>query len=390
MKTRIFSVGLAVLVPAVLMASPSSATIKAGAICKVVGQTKIQSQKEFRCLKSRQKLVWSAGKKVTNTKTTTPKAPQIPTITFENLEKSIESIAQTAWAKSNPLWTKSESKIKGVTLLFGPSKKPLNCYGGLSELTRISNFWGKYKQPEKTVAIYAAPEDNKWAAEEFLRVTGTNGPVNSGAGVATVTSQGVGQIVFYVSGDKSSSNCGGGLEKHEYTHVVQLSQRSKSGQLLNIWPPTWFLEGQAEFAGSSEFPFEYYKKFSSINRLLPQGALKDSEPATIAAYLQTPASLTIADYTVGYQVIEILAAVGGPHSTMDVIVEMANGKNFSEAFEAVYKTSWAQAVTIISKVISEQIKASQNIPLSQFGNIKGEIGTFKWPERGYFDEALFN
>lgn len=390
MKTRIFSVLLAVLLPAVLLASPSSATIKAGASCKIIGQTKIQSQKEFRCLKSGQKLVWSAGKKVTNTKTTTPKAPQIPTITFENLEKSIESIAQTAWAKSNPLWIKNESKIKGVTLLFGPSKKPLNCYGGLTELTRISNFWGKYKQPEKTVAIYAAPEDNKWAAGEFLRVTGTNGPVNNGAGVATVTAQGIGQIVFYVSGDKSSSNCGGGLEKHEYTHVVQLSQRAKSGQLLNIRPPTWFLEGQAEFAGSSEFPFEYYKKFSSNSQLLPQGALKDSEPATIATYLQTPATLTYADYAVGYQVIEILAAVGGPHSTMDVIVEMANGKNFGEAFEAVYKTSWAQAVTIISKVISTQIKATQNIPLSQFRDIKGEIGTFKWPERGYFDEALFN
>jgi hypothetical protein len=124
--------------------------------------------------------------------------------------------------------------------------------------------------------------------------------------------------------------------------------------------------------------------------LVPQGALKDFEPATISAFLQTTSSLTFADYSVGYQVIEILAAVGGPHSTMDVIVEMANGKNFREAFEMVYKTSWAQAVTIISKVISAQIKANQNVPLSQFGNIKGEIGTFKWPERGYFDEALFN
>jgi hypothetical protein len=390
MGMRVLSVGLGVLTLMIPLAATSSATVKPGAACKIAGQAKIVNQKEFKCGKKDGKLVWSAGKKVITPKPSTTIAPQIPAITFADLEKNIESIAQTAWAKSNPLWIKNESKIKGVTLLFGPSKKPLNCYGGLTELTRISNFWGKYKQPEKTVAIYAAPEDNKWAAGEFLRVTGTNGPVNSGAGVATVTPQGIGQIVFYVSGDKSPSNCGGGIEKHEYTHVVQLSQRSKSGQLLSIWPPTWFLEGQAEFAGSSEFPFEYYKKFSSLNRLVPQGALKDSEPATISAFLQTTSSLTFADYSVGYQVIEILAAVGGPHSTMDVIVEMANGKNFSEAFEAVYKTSWAQAVTIISNVISAQLKASQNVPLSQFGNIKGEIGTFKWPERGYFDEALFN
>ena len=389
MKNRILTAGIAVLVPMVLMAPPSSATIKAGATCKVIGQVKVQNQKEFNCLKKGQKLVWSAGKKVTNPNPSTTKAPQITSITFENLEKNVESIAQTAWAKSNPLWTKYENKIKGVTLLFGPTKKPLNCYGGLHEITRVSNFWGKYKQPEKTVAIYAAPEDNKWAAGEFLRTTGTSGPVNRGAGVATVTPQGVGQIVFYVSGQEKPGGCGGGIEKHEYTHVVQLSQRSNADQLMTSRPPTWFIEGQAEFAVSSEFPLDFYKKFSAANRLVPQGDLRDFEPSTIASFLQTTSSLSSADYAIGYQVIEILAAIGGPYSTMDVFVEMANGKNFNEAFESVYKTPWSQAVTIISNVVSAQIKANPSAALSQFRFIKEEIGNFKWPERGYFDEAIF-
>ena len=87
---------------------------------------------------------------------------------------------------------------------------------------------------------------------------------------------------------------------------------------------------------------------------------------------------------------EILAAIGGPYSTMDIFVEMANGKSFSEAFEAVYKISWASAVPIISNTVSAQIKSNQSVPLSQFVIGKGEIGTYKWPARGYFDEALFN
>lgn len=367
-----------------------AAQVKTGASCKSQGITSTVKNLKYTCVKVGGKLIWSSGKKVSTPKPSTSITPQIATITFENLESNIENISQVAWAKSNPLWTKYEKKIQGVQLLFGPSKKPLNCYGGLHEFTRIANFWGKYKQPEKTIAIYAAPEDSKWATSEFLRTTGTSGPVNRGAGVATVNAQGVGQIVFYVSGQETPSGCGGGIEKHEYTHVVQYSQRSNSGQLLKSGPPKWFVEGQAEFAGGSEFPFEYYKKFTLLNRFLPQNSLKDSEPATIAAHLQSNSSVSSVDYTVGFQVLEILSAIGGPYSTMDIFVEMANGKSFSEAFETVYKISWASAVPIISNVVSAQIKYNQNIPISQFINGKGEIGSYKWPPRGYFDEALFN
>jgi len=369
-----------------------AAQAKAGASCKTQGITSTVNNLKYTCLKSGGKLVWSAGKKVLTPKPSVSAAPEIATITFENLESNAEKIVQTAWAKSNPLWTKYEKKIQGVQLLFGPTKKPLNCFGGLHEITKISNFWGKYKQPEKSILIYAAPVDAKWVQEEFIRTTGSAGPVlgSTTVGRASVTTNGIGQINFYVSGQETPSGCGGGIEKHEYTHLVQFSQRAKSGQLLISGPPTWFVEGQAEFAGGSEFPLEYYKKFNFANRFLPQNSLKDSEPSTIAAHLQGTTTLSGADYTLGFLVIEILAAIGGPHSTMDVFVEMANGKSFSEAFEAVYKISWASAVPIISNVVSAQIKSNQNVPLSQFVTGKGEIGTFKWPARGYFDEALFN
>jgi len=369
-----------------------AAQAKAGASCKTQGITSTVNNLKYTCLKSGGKLVWSAGKKVLTPKPSVSAAPEIATITFENLESNAEKIVQTAWAKSNPLWTKYEKKIQGVQLLFGPTKKPLNCFGGLHEITKISNFWGKYRQPEKSFVVYQSPEDAKWAQGEFIRATGNTGPElgSTAVGRATVTANGIGQIVLYVSGQETPSGCGGGIEKHEYTHLVQFSQRSKTGELLKSRPPTWFVEGQAEFAGGSEFPLEYYKKFNFMNRFLPQNSLKDSEPTTISAYLQNLASFSGADYTLGFLVIEILAAISGPHSTMDVFVEMANGKSFNESFESVYKISWASAVPIISNVISAQIKSNQNAPLNQFGTTKGEIGTYKWPARGYFDEALFN
>lgn len=364
------------------------AAAKAGASCKTQGVTATVKNYKYTCTKVGGKLIWSKGQKVS--KASPSPTIQIPTLTFENIESNKENIAFAAWAKSNIYWSKSDRKIEGVQLLFGPSKKPLNCYGGLTEFTKISNFWKNYKQPEKSVVIYAANEDSKWATAEFLKNTGTSGPVNRGAGVAAVNPQGVGQIVFYVSGFETPGGCGGGVEKHEYTHLVQFSQRSESGQLLKSGPPTWFVEGQAEFAGSSEFPFEYYKKFSSNNRLLPQNILKDSEPSTIATYLKGTSALSTADYLIGYQVIEILAAIGGPYSTMDIFVEMAKGKSFTQAFESIYKLSWDQAVIIISNLVSANLNESQSKPLEEFRKIKEEIGKFKWPERGYFDEKLFN
>ena len=85
-----------------------------------------------------------------------------------------------------------------------------------------------------------------------------------------------------------------------------------------------------------------------------------------------------------------MAAIGGPYSTMDIFVEMAKGKSFTQAFESIYKLSWDQAVIIISNLVSANLNESQSKPLEEFRKIKEEIGKFKWPERGYFDEKLFN
>jgi hypothetical protein len=160
--------------------------------------------------------------------------------------------------------------------------------------------------------------------------------------------------------------------------------------LIKTRPPRWFVEGQAGFASSSEHPWEYYKKASEMNRLVVPNTIKDLEPSTIAKLLQNPLNDGILDYHIGFQAIEVLAAISGPHSTMEVFVEMANGKSFNQAFETIYKISWANAITPISEVISSQLKNNADYTTAQFSKSKQEIGIFKWPERKYFEEALFN
>lgn len=388
---RRLTLTLTITLSLIIASLPNSvAAEKAGTGCKTLGVTSTVKNYKYTCTKLSGKLIWSKGQKVLKAKPSPSKSPQIPKITFENLEENSENISLAAWAKSNVLWTKYDRKIQGAQLLFGPSKKPLNCYGGVHEFTKISNFWRQFKQPEKITAIYSAPEDAKWSANEFMLATGDTGPTLTGAGVAKVNSKGIGQMVFYVSGSEEPKNCGGGIEKHEYTHLVQFSQRSKTGELLKISPPKWFVEGQAEFAVASEFPLEFYKKFSSANRLIPQNLFTDFEPVTLITYLQNFGILSAADYVIGFQVLEILAAIAGPQSTMEIFVEMAEGKSFNEAFENIYKITWAKAVPTIANVLSVQIKSNQNAAsLSQFVKTKGEIGMFKWPDRGFFDETLF-
>ena len=68
MKLRILGLSLAVLIATIPLTSISSAAVKAGAKCKVVGQTKIKKQKEFTCVKKGSKFVWSKGKIVITSK----------------------------------------------------------------------------------------------------------------------------------------------------------------------------------------------------------------------------------------------------------------------------------------------------------------------------------
>ncbi len=57
-------------------------------------------------------------------------------------------------------------------------------------------------------------------------------------------------------------------------------------------------------------------------------------------------------YDLGAMLVETLAAVKGPASTMELWKTMGTGLNFTKAFEKVYGISFEKALPIISKAIA--------------------------------------
>jgi hypothetical protein len=60
-------------------------------------------------------------------------------------------------------------------------------------------------------------------------------------------------------------------------------------------------------------------------------------------------------YDLGGMLVEILTALKGPSSTMELWKLSGTGLNFTEAFEKVYGISFEKALPIISKAIALEL-----------------------------------
>jgi hypothetical protein len=57
-------------------------------------------------------------------------------------------------------------------------------------------------------------------------------------------------------------------------------------------------------------------------------------------------------YDLGARLVEVLTAIKGPGSTMEIWKLMGTGQTFNAAFEKVYGTSFDKALPIIAKAIA--------------------------------------
>ena len=84
MPMRKWMIGLSLLLSISILPAYSATAIKAGSVCSKQGITKVYKGKTFKCIKSKNKLVWSKGKLVKQAAplpTPTPVATLIPSPT---------------------------------------------------------------------------------------------------------------------------------------------------------------------------------------------------------------------------------------------------------------------------------------------------------------------
>jgi len=368
-----FKVALLALFVSLLSAPSAHAEVKAGSICKNAGATQVASGNTYSCVKLGKKLQWkkiSAG--------FVP--PTVPT-SWNDLEANYKGIAYGAWKKVNEKVTSSKSSQNKIIVMVGPNSKPLNDkLQGSIDLT--SRLYAGFSAPSTTYAIYFTFKDVAWAQKELDRLTNNDpnvvGEVEHSCASASdcvgasarLTPTGDGILLLSVSGGaKDSNHSTGTLESHEYTHTIQDTQFLKSGRSWDNLP-RWYVEGHAEFSQAATIFFSDFQNYQ-LERNRNTGELFQKSSYFTPSWLEefiAPKGWTTGwqpwnsgpgwrVYDVGSLVTEVLVALKGPDSTLDLYKQVATGKTFSEGFNTVYGKPWSEAAPLIAKVINLQLKA---------------------------------
>ena len=118
--------------------SPLSAAVKAGTVCKKVGQVSIQGKNSFKCIKSGKKLIWSIVKQTPSPKPTpTPTASPTPTPTASPI-KFVPDEALVVQALFEEIWKSSATSKTKVKIEIEPARKDSDWAKQQADLTNIS------------------------------------------------------------------------------------------------------------------------------------------------------------------------------------------------------------------------------------------------------------
>jgi len=376
------SISLAVLL--IPVSAVSAQKISPGSTCKVLYQKVVYQNKTYACVKSGKKLIWNKGVAVktptptpTPAPTSTPTATSTPTPTptsFNNLVVNYKGIAIAAWTSTQDMIQKAGEAFTTGTILIGLDTNATNSEAKVDFAT-ASKMWALYDQPKQFVALYYGFSDIQWAKSTGAQQVGKNIDFVVDMNCSILRCNGANANIsnpyllnFGVSKQNTQAYfTNGGIEFHEFTHLVQYAQFDGNQVGLNSFSkmPCWFREGQAHLAGitgaASTFA-EYEKNRKDWLNVGTGGLITDFEKETIVNFFNNSCSDTSGHvYDVGYFGLEALASLKGTASTMDVLKLMNSGLPFEASFQSVYGVTLSEAIPIISEAVSLQFKQHKNL-----------------------------
>jgi hypothetical protein len=387
---------VALIIPMVLVASNSYAAVKVGGSCSKAGIKSVSAGKTFTCVKSGKKLVWNKGVAIPVAKPSpvpsasasaspTPKASVAPAVvypkgptSFDDLVENYQGISYAAWSKSSEAIKTSTSKSPSFKAETGPNTKLTYATPAVA-FDLVKRMYGDYdSSPDFTVLSFGY-EDRMWAQEkmkaiqpsstwQWITYTACATKETCWGGGMFTDPQGKGLLVLTTE-VVDANHTSGTLEAHEYTHAVQQNQMRgpQPWPTSGNWPPTWYLEGQAEFSQNASIFYESFELYTKNRREVSANLFKDSKVTSqwIQEYFtlnQTSAWFEKYDrwfqYDLGGMLVEVLTALKGPASTMEVWKQCGSGMTFAAAFEKVYGISFEKALPSISKAIALELGRS--------------------------------
>jgi hypothetical protein len=314
---------------------------------------------------------------------------KIPT-SFEELLLKRKCISVAAW-KNVSTSTNSSSQKPTVKVLIGPNTKPFYLKPGVA-VQAINNTFSNSTYTGDSFYIYYNFKDSAWAkttlqslltADEYENISRNqdNRMIENGCdaisktcfGSQAITSiLGKGLVLLGVPNSLNSNDPTsryrmrtGMLEAHEHFHLLQDAALFGEVHGAEIWPPGWITEGGAEYIQNAVIHKSSWKNYRDY-RFLGASELYRMKSIYTEKFLIEYLNSTVIDdggskydswlsYNLGSRFVEILVALKGPNSLLELNSEIGMRKNFAKAFEYVYGISWSNAVPILAKVVSSDI-----------------------------------
>ena len=344
--------------------APANAAVKAGSVCKKAGITSIASSKTYTCIKSGKKLVWNKGVKVV---AVIPKAPT----SFDDLVQNYEGIAYSAWSKSNAAITAANDVAPPFKALTGPNttlafKNPASAYD------LVARLYSGYKSTSAMIVLSFSYDDREWAQEQMKQlqpkstwqwITETACATRAKCwGGGMFTDEKENGLLVMTTEVLDDNHLSGTLDAHEYSHAIQQNQmgRPTVWPETSDWPPAWYREGQATFTQNASIYYQSFDLYLKNRKSISTELYRDSKITSgwIQEFFTVNQPSSWFNYDLGAMLVEVLTALKGPGSTMEIWKLMGTGSNFESAFEKVYGISFVKSLPIISKAIALQLGRS--------------------------------
>jgi len=381
-------IGSVVVVLALLVSTiqvSASAAVKAGTNCKKAGVKKVDTAgKTLTCLKVGKKLIWNkaavnpVAKQSPAPTPVTSVAPvaAVPTAptSFDDLIQNYKGISYAAWSKSRAKILASTKTDFNYQLVLGPNSQLTN-KDPTSAFNLVTRLYSGYAKPGDVYLLAFNFEDRDWAVRQMESIipTASSRWIYDVACATKASCDGGGS--FFDGSKKhlivetmviiNENTTSGTLEAHEFTHSVQQmamgAARPGTEFITAPWLPNWYWEGQARFAQNATIWFESFDSYLRLRNATSRGLFQDSkyDSKYIEEYFVINPNREWGNkhnrqrqYDLGGMFIEILTALKGPDSTMEMWKLAGTGVGLESAFERIYGLPFSKALPIMSKAIA--------------------------------------
>ena len=350
---------------------------KSGAKCLRVGQIATIPGYKFKCIKVKNKLVWDKGTSTAPKTSPSPKPATDPYSisplainTFQDAVTQYKDIKYWAWRKASIEIEKNAIPGAGINVLVGPNSKECSD-SGMQAIKAMQKLYTGSPLATKSTLIFANKEDNGWIKPAISESFPESNPPQDAFG-ANAKSE-----VYVLHSDSCDSKdmmaISGASIAHGYTHSLQKIQYVGSKENWGTFP-RWLVEGGATF---SENLIQYGKDYKTwiTNPGFHNWDLRQYDNTFYQNFyeykLQSDGKYSWAHtdqwpnqrvYDVGSYACEVLIAVKGPASIIQLHTEFAKTGDFEQSFKIVYGLPWKEALPLIASAVYQSTMWLVNTP----------------------------